>query len=732
MTVLLERGRLLIVSILLLAQSVLASIDFVDLGGIPEDSAPETCAHNTQLLNNVLQYNLTDDQTTLQLVRRNQTIYFHPGIVGRWLTNVRILLDGTMRFQRPPESESSEYHLDDDADVKAATAPCWLITDSTYVTISSSSFFSWNESSTRNNHTQGLIDGQGSQYWGFPYIGFLQTRNDRPKLLHLQNSSHVEIQHVILQDCPMECLVLDDIDHALVRNMSIVVRRTNRRTHEFVDLSAFGTKGVVIKSSDDINVQDVDVWTQDDCISVQDGSNNVILQGVNASGMGISVSSSGGPVGNISLLNSRLYHSIRGLALKFYDSASGGSIEHVYVENVTMEAISQWPLWFGPAQQASEDNACQANPCSLCWPQFLGSSCKVVSHSVLKNVTLRNVQINNPRLANGVLLSDASTATLDNILFDSVRVTKGAPLTYTNKDLRQTFPGLMQRVHDAYVPNEDGWLKKTKLLAARKDDTGWLEDYHGYELPSQEFLGLKIVERLEILVGTCLCALSLVILTVLCVRLQCRDEEDELPLSDEDQLVMADGIHGFSNGQHDISRDIASSDIFSDEFKTDDPLDDGLQLNAGEKMDQPLLSPPLDRLRSPMRSRRVSRSCQVAPYHVMALLAAIYGLLVGLSYLVTFPGRPLWEKTNQFYMCEGVTNGVAKGNTWPVPYCFLNETKWFSWTQLYDHISSLLHAHFVLAACILTFVSLYIHFSFLFKERTDRNALASFGNQAYA
>lgn len=32
--------------------------------------------------------------------------------------------------------------------------------------------------------------------------------------------------------------------------------------------------------------------------------------------------------------------------------------------------------------------------------------------------------------------------------------------------------------------------------------------------------------------------------------------------------------------------------------------------------------------------------------------------------------KPKWERTNQYFECKGVVNGVSKGTTWPVPTCF--------------------------------------------------------------
>ena len=349
----------------------------------------------------------------------------------------------------------------------------------------------------------------------------------------------------------------------------------------------------------------------------------------------------------------------------------------------------------------------------------------------MRNITLHNVQINNPRLANGVMLAGGESAVIDSVEFNNVRVTKGEQLLYATKDLSMTFPGLKLPVRDAYVTKED-----RKLLSDRPSGVGAvdstlpdrLNDYHGYELPSQEFLGMNIVARIGIIVGTCLCALSLAILLALCIRINCR--ENDIFNEDDDSILRPpeQSAHDPLSGGEGVDRQMSKhKEQAREETIEFDSMDDILEYNLEDPL-LPHVEGSTPRRRT--RSTRISRSCQVAPYHVMALLAAVYGLLVGLSWLVQLPGKPDWEKVNRYYLCEGVTNAVAKGSTWPVPYCFANETERFSLTQVYDHLTAFLRSHFVLAACLLTCFSLYVHFSFLFKERTARNALASIGGLA--
>lgn len=702
---------------LLFADLASAVYDFVaDFGAIPDDDSYEACLENTRLLNDLFQ-KIIRRRETLRIASDNQTIYFHPGIVSRGLENVHLIVDGNLRFER-----LSNASIPTDI---ARPDPCWLISDSTNVTWSTT--FSLNETVSRNR--RGLIDGQGSQYWGVPYIGYLQLKDHRPTLVHIQNSSHVILQRLVLKDCPIECLFLDRVNHVRVRNSSIVSRRTARHTHSFVDLSAFGTKGILIKASKDINVQSVDIWTQDECVRVDDDSAKVSLEGINASGLGFSIASSNGRVSDVSIRNSRLYRSMKGLILSIYkgtdSESSAGQIENVHVENLTMESIVQWPLWFGPAQLATQDFACEGNPCSVCWPQWSNASCNLVPNSRINNITLRNLQINNPRLANGVFLSDGQDSVLDNILFENVRVTKGEQLAYATKDLVKTFPGLKQSLRDFYVTNDEGLLGAHLIDYRRNEPLIGLEDYHSSRPPPEGLMGMTLLARVGVIVGTLLCAFSMVLLLILCIRLQCREVEDI------DDIAVLRPAH--NTGLEEGSDHQFVNELLLEPNST--TSGDGALKSPGEStLEDPLLPQnPNESIQNSYESRkprlsRLSRSCQIAPYHIIALLAAIYGLIVGLSWLIEVPSKPEWERIDRYYMCQGVTHGIARGSTWPVPYCFADETEFFSWTQVYDHLSGFLRSHFVLAAGLLSCFSLYIHFSFLFKERTARNALASLGD----
>jgi hypothetical protein len=120
-------------------------LDFEDdFGGIANNNSASACAANSKLLSEVLNHS-TNASSAIRLVATNRTIYLHPGIVARHVYDAHLIVDGTLRFERPPDYVRHKKPL-----------PCLMLVDSRNVTLTS----------TQQHGQRGLIDGQGSQYWG--------------------------------------------------------------------------------------------------------------------------------------------------------------------------------------------------------------------------------------------------------------------------------------------------------------------------------------------------------------------------------------------------------------------------------------------------------------------------------------------------------------------------------------------------------------------------------------
>ena len=70
-------------------------------------------------------------------------------------------------------------------------------------------------------------------------------------------------------------------------------------------------------------MHDLDIWNDDDCISVKDGSENMLFERINASGLGLVIGSIGkSRVNNITFKDSIMNSTYKGIYLKtrWYDS----------------------------------------------------------------------------------------------------------------------------------------------------------------------------------------------------------------------------------------------------------------------------------------------------------------------------------------------------------------------------------------------------------------------------
>lgn len=587
-----------------------------DFGGIPDNESDEVCQFNKDLLSGVLQ-NYAGNNTLL--IPENYTFHLFHGVYAKHVNNTVIQIDGTLRFER------FDY-IDDKNDVP----PCIRIDGSHNVTLTSSG--------------RGLIDGRGPQYWGIPLIGYLELKENRPRLVVFNQTKDLLIENLILQDSPYHTLYLEAVNRVEIRNISIVARRTEREGHSWIDLTAFNTDGIDV-SGHNVHIHDVDIWTQDDCIAVKDSkldyhSSNMTFERVNASGLGFVIGSIGGStVRNITFRDSYLHRSVKGIYMKFNQPSEfwteknlTGLIEDVRFENIIMEQPSQWPIWIGPAQQADDINPCHPNPCSLCWPQKPWSRCHVVRESKYRNISLVNIRINNPEMSPGVILGSDDDV-IHRIVFDKVRVTKGRPVPYAEYDLTETFPGLLQPIHDPYV------------------------------------LGLSEEERTRHFFG------SSYMLPGVITEVQDKSADKDTVLRLLGMGLLSAALVGSVFWTFRILYRMHSVSLAK-------------RATGNDQMEEPLLQAKSQ----PSSSRELWRVL------LGVVLCTVLSILLWTSFTSAAFPTPKWDRTSSYYACNGVVSGIARGNTWPIPYCFGDETT--SWWQS-SHVTVLL----VAAPLLLTFCS---------------------------
>jgi hypothetical protein len=335
-----------------------------DCLGIPNNFSKAALIHNTNTFTDFLNTNASYSS----LYFADKTYHFYPGIYGQQIVDFEMYVNGTLRFHRPNETYVNHYDRPE---------PCILIEDSEDIIISSPDPASSSDSANGNgddngnnddeyfidtayaNAKRGIIDGHGSDYWGIPFIGYVQLIEFRPDLLVLNRTTNVLIEYLIFRDAPLYTLHLHDQENLEIRYTSVVARRTHDDGHNLYDLSAFNTDGIDV-SGNDVYVHDVDIWTQDDCIAVKDSflgvSSNMLFERIHASGLGLTVGSIGGTtVSNITFRDSLLYRSYKGIYMKFRVDIyrdTAGLVENVLYENITIVEPEQWGIWIGPAQQA--------------------------------------------------------------------------------------------------------------------------------------------------------------------------------------------------------------------------------------------------------------------------------------------------------------------------------------------------------------------------------------------
>lgn len=387
-----------VVIVLSTCATVLAdTIDFEATGGIADDFTLATAWHNGGLLNKTLNALAPGDT----LVIPNKTFHLMGGIlVQKRLTGCVIQLDGTLDF-----SDDIDAWPRSGDGPKAPVLECL-------------DFAAGVENVTFTSSGTGLVHGHGSKWWGVPFIGYLEREENRPRLLHFGASKGVLLERWDFINSPYWTVTID-CDGLEIRHCNIDARRDPKTDkHSLIEESAFNTDGFDVFGRN-IHIHDCNVWNQDDSFCVKNGVENVLIERVHASGCGLTIGSISSHVRNITFRDIYMHHTIKGIYMKF---RGGGLIEDVLYENIVMDAPEQWAIWIGPAQQSDSDDVCAAHPCSICWPDVPFTKCVPPPNALYRNITLRNITINSPALAPGVIMADAKTSPMENVVFDNVVV----------------------------------------------------------------------------------------------------------------------------------------------------------------------------------------------------------------------------------------------------------------------------------------------------------------------
>ena len=380
-------------------QGTIAAI--ITFSGTPSTKTLSVANRNTQALNTVLASLKPGD--VLQFPE-NQLFYLNGGVVASGLSNITIKFasTGTLLFQDDrgawPKGNNSNSIIDA---ITLSNLENVVIT-----------------STKGSNGPRALIDGNGGEWWG--YIKYaLHPSYHRPKIMVLPRSSNLIVEHLFLKDSAYWTFWAPNSAGLVVRHVSVSVTRSldHKDGHNFYQLGAFETDGIDFTGKN-IHVHDCDIWSQDDCIAAKGSVENVLVERISCSGLGLAVGSIGlNYARNITFRDSVCPNSRKGIYLKTRymteprDPTTG--IFDVLYQNITITNSEQFAIWIGPAQQSGQ-------PCNPIWPApFM--KCRMLSHQTWSNIVLKDIKIINPKKYIGVIMGN-SEFPMQGITFDNVVV----------------------------------------------------------------------------------------------------------------------------------------------------------------------------------------------------------------------------------------------------------------------------------------------------------------------
>ncbi|XVF20732.1 hypothetical protein REPUB_Repub12eG0028200 [Reevesia pubescens] len=136
--------------------------------------------------------------------------------------------------------------------------------------------------------------------------------------------------------------------------------------------NSLNTDGIHIGHSDGVNIINSDIKTGDDCVSIGDGSKNVVVNGVTCGpGHGISIGSLGKfqgeePVAGVRIMNSTISNTQNGVRVKTWPASYPGSASDMHFEDITMNNVGN-PIII-------DQQYCPWNQCNLKVHSYLSKS----------------------------------------------------------------------------------------------------------------------------------------------------------------------------------------------------------------------------------------------------------------------------------------------------------------------------------------------------------------------
>ncbi|XP_009388828.2 polygalacturonase At1g48100-like isoform X1 [Musa acuminata AAA Group] len=180
---------------------------------------------------------------------------------------------------------------------------------------------------------QGIIEGQGNAWWSRddPQFGTeLSGRlpHVKPSAVRFYGSSDVTVTGITIQNSP-QCHLKFDSSHD-IQVFGVTVSSPGDSPN---------TDGIHLQNSVGVSIHDTNLGCGDDCISIQTGCSNIMVQNVNCGpGHGISIGGLGkgntqASVSNVTVQNANMVGTMTGVRIKTWQGGSG------YVKNIRFSKI---------------------------------------------------------------------------------------------------------------------------------------------------------------------------------------------------------------------------------------------------------------------------------------------------------------------------------------------------------------------------------------------------------
>ncbi|KAG2713811.1 hypothetical protein I3843_04G183100 [Carya illinoinensis] len=255
----------------------------------------------------------------------------------------------------------------------------------------------------------GTFDGKGSSVWGKRSCSGIKYCGDLPISLRFDFISNGLIQGITSLDSKQFHINLLGCKNVTFQHVNIIAPRTSPNTD-----------GIHIGRSSGIRIIDTKIATGDDCVSIGDGSRDILVQRVTCGpGHGISVGSLGKysneePVVGVKVVDCTLTNTQNGVRIKTWPNSYSGTASNIHFENLLMKNVDR-PIYVNQAY-------CPWNQCKAQSP----------SKVKISDVTFKNIK-GTANTREAVTLVCSKAVPCQKVLLSDIDI------QYHGKDGRPTF-----------------------------------------------------------------------------------------------------------------------------------------------------------------------------------------------------------------------------------------------------------------------------------------------------